>query len=182
MIISISGKKRSGKDTLANSIGFKKLSFADPLKDMLRPLGFTQDQLYGDSKEIVDQFWGITPRWIMQHLGTELMRDNFRDDIWIKCMEKRLIDTYEDCIIPDARFDNEVIMLKKMGAIHINVTGGIDDNHSSEKGINPDLIDYTFDTKIRYDKEPNKYQEFVSNFIDMICRDCSIKEVTYYVI
>lgn len=32
MIIGITGKKRSGKDTVASLLGYEKRSFADPLK------------------------------------------------------------------------------------------------------------------------------------------------------
>lgn len=62
-IVGIAGKARSGKDTVAKYLieeyGFKSISFATALKEGLgrRVFGLTDDQLYGDKKEVVDEFW-----------------------------------------------------------------------------------------------------------------------------
>ena len=55
MIIGIYGKKRSGKDTIANFLcekyGFIKYGFGDPIKDIAKIMfGFTEEQLYGSKK------------------------------------------------------------------------------------------------------------------------------------
>lgn len=56
MIIALSGKKKSGKDTVANFLvkdrGFTKLSFATPLKDLIvRVFKIDSNLLHDDSKK-----------------------------------------------------------------------------------------------------------------------------------
>ena len=36
--------------------------------------GFTEDQVFGDAKDVIDPVWGVTPRLVLQVLGTELMQ------------------------------------------------------------------------------------------------------------
>ena len=60
MIIGLSGKKRVGKDTVADYLvskyGFIKYSFADPIKAVAKILfGFSENQLYGNNKEEIDR-------------------------------------------------------------------------------------------------------------------------------
>lgn len=103
ILIGLVAPKRSGKDTAANylcsSYGFKKYNFADPLKRGIGEIfGLTYNQLDGDEKEIIDPFWGVTPRELLQKIGTELFQfelpkvvDQFKDfdrTFWVKCFEK----------------------------------------------------------------------------------------------
>jgi len=65
MLIGINGYARSGKDTMADRLvekhGFKKVSFAEPMREMLQGIfGFTKDQLYGDLKETPDTRYPFT--------------------------------------------------------------------------------------------------------------------------
>ena len=80
-IISICGIKRSGKDTIAEYLikknNFKRYSFADPIKQgLIKMFGFTEKQMWGDTedKEAIDPRWGISPRKMMQIVGTELFQ------------------------------------------------------------------------------------------------------------
>ena len=150
-IIGITGKKNHGKDTIANIIkekyNFKIIHFADPLKKGCSHIfGLTYDQLYGNKKDIIDEYWKITPRKILQFVGTNLLRNQLsniipqiEDSIWIKHLEKILIDNpYTNFIIPDIRFQNEVNMLKKHHSIIFKVIRPNllnEDDHISEKGI-----------------------------------------------
>lgn len=113
ILIGLVAPKRSGKDTAANylcsSYGFKKYNFADPLKKGIGEMfGLTFEQLDGKDKEVVDPFWGVTPRELFQKIGTELFQfelpkiiDEFKDfdrTFWVKCFEKWYInkkDEYE---------------------------------------------------------------------------------------
>jgi hypothetical protein len=90
-IIAICGAKRSGKDVLAKYIvatrGFKKLSFAEPLKKAVKELfnfndiqvGIDEENAIGDEKEIVDERWGISPRKALQFFGTEIMQHTIEE-------------------------------------------------------------------------------------------------------
>ena len=58
MIIGILGQKRNGKDTCADYLvehyNFTKVSFADPIKQILKIMfDFNDEQLYGDKKELI---------------------------------------------------------------------------------------------------------------------------------
>jgi len=76
MIIGIGGKKRSGKDTIADFLikeyGFIKYGFAEPIKEIAKIIfGFDEEQLYGTKKEEIDEVWKIKPRNFFQKFGTD---------------------------------------------------------------------------------------------------------------
>lgn len=170
-IIGITGNMRHGKDTLGlyyiNTHGYVKLSFADPLKEACRQIfDLSQSQLHGDEKENIDDYWGVTPRQILQYVGTELFRDqmvklipNIGKDIWIKVMDKKIKKIFKGgakgVVITDIRFENEAKLIKSLGGIVIKVVRpsseikGLPD-HSSEK-LNFEA-DYTIinDGSIKY--------------------------------
>ena len=142
MIIAISGLIGSGKDTVADYLvnlhEFRRESFAGNLKNaMCEIFGWDRDMLEGRSKssrewrEQVDQWWAerlgiphLTPRWILQHVGTDVIRGHFHDDMWLASLENKLRKTDDDIVISDVRFKNEVKMLKDLGAVCIEVTRG----------------------------------------------------------
>lgn len=123
-IIGLGYKQRSGKDTVADHLvknhGFMKMAFAEPLKAAAQTIfGFTHDQLYGDAKGEVDPFWGFTPRWALQALGTEGVRKTIREDVWEKSLERKLLSIpsfVPGVVIVDVRFHNEANMLLRHGA------------------------------------------------------------------
>lgn len=131
-VVGVTGFKRHGKDTvgdhLCDQYGFTKLAFADPLKEICKILfSFDEKQLYGDSKEIVDSFWGFTPRKTFETIGTEIFRETLPNylpeiglDIWIKSLEKKMLtmykqnpDKYNKFVITDVRFPNELKFIRK---------------------------------------------------------------------
>jgi len=142
MIIAISGLIGSGKDTVADYLvnlhEFRRESFAGNLKNaMCEIFGWDRDMLEGRSKssrewrEQVDEWWAerlgiphLTPRWVLQHVGTDVIRGHFHDDMWLASLENKLRKTDDDIVISDVRFKNEVKMLKDLGAVCIEVTRG----------------------------------------------------------
>lgn len=138
-IISISGRIGSGKDTVAdmlvNNHGFKRLSFASSLKDAVSCVfGWDRDLLEGRTKEsrewreTVDPWWAnrlnnqtLTPRWVLQYWGTEVLRSHFHDDIWIASLEHKLISTKENIVITDARFTNELNVIKSLNGTTVRI-------------------------------------------------------------
>ena len=82
MVIGFCGQTKHGKSTLANyttkKYGFVEIAFATPLKlCCMHAFGFTHKQLFGNKKDTVDNYWGVTPREILQFVGTEVFRQNF---------------------------------------------------------------------------------------------------------
>ena len=79
MIIGIIGKKRVGKDTVADYLvteyGFEKMALADPMKKAVKEIFLmTDEQLWGSKKDEVDERYGVSPRRILQVFGTELFQ------------------------------------------------------------------------------------------------------------
>lgn len=153
-VIGITGKARSGKDTLANHIyeilGFEsnKAAFADPVKDMLRAIGITDIDGY---KEKEHPTLGVTSRRMMQTLGTEWGRDTIGEETWIN-LTKSKGEGKKFLIISDVRFENEADFVRENGILlHVQGRGGIEGNHKSESGIAFKLGDIKLDNS--YDVE-----------------------------
>jgi len=141
-IIAVAGLIGSGKDTIADHLctfhGFKRLSFASSLKDAVAAVfGWPRDLLEGSTKhsrewrEQVDPWWAarlnmphLTPRWVLQYWGTEVLRVNFADDIWIASVEHRLLTIKDDIVITDCRFKNELDAVKRAGGITVRANRG----------------------------------------------------------
>jgi hypothetical protein len=113
-IVGISGKKFNGKDTLGvyfiTKYGFKRIAFADALKDACKAIfNFSNEQLYGNEKEIIDPYWNVTPRKVLEYLGTDLCRNQLGNilpdvgsDLWVKVAKKKIEDTLKQN--PNAKF------------------------------------------------------------------------------
>jgi len=161
-IIGLLGKKRSGKDTAAdylasNNKNIIKTAYAAPLKDACKLLfNLTDDQVNGDSKETQDDYWKVSPRQILQFVGTDLFRKeiskllvdiNIQDKFWTENLKKRYVDDLNKnksviYIVSDVRFQNEVDLIHELGGKIIKISrdsiDNIQDQHVSEKNI--DLI------------------------------------------
>lgn len=144
MIVGITGKARSGKDTAAqffiNSLGYEPYSFADPLKRACSEMfGVPLDHFYDDNlKDKLNTFWGFSPRRMAQLLGTEGGRKLFRDDIWIKRAQLVCDRQQKNIVIPDVRFENEADFVRSKGGImiHIERESPVSvESHESENGI-----------------------------------------------
>jgi len=144
MIIGICGFIGSGKDTAANYLvgwhGFRRDSFAGALKDAVAAVfGWDRELLEGLTtearawREQVDPWWAerlnmptLTPRWVLQHWGTEVCRQGFHDDIWIAALENRLRTRAGYTVISDVRFPNEVASIRNAGGRIIWIRRGAD--------------------------------------------------------
>lgn len=149
MIIGLAGGKGCGKSTvakiIANRYGYEQISFATPIKDMLRVLGLGDAELYDPTiKEIPLDEYGKSPRELLQLLGTEFGRHMIDGSIWITALKKQL-NPQRNYVIDDVRFDNEAIFVRERGAvIHVERHRHIEeDSHISEAGIGQEFIDTT---------------------------------------
>jgi hypothetical protein len=79
----------------------------------------------------MDPWWSektgkhITPRYMLQLMGTEAGRDVFHKDLWILSLEKKL-GMYKDVVIADVRFPNEIDFIQRMGGFVVRVKRGDD--------------------------------------------------------
>lgn len=115
-IVLLGHRKRAGKDLLASMLcerdGFVRVAYADKLKDVVKDLfRFTDQQINGDTKEVRDSRYNLTPRHILQQVGTEHLRSlypNIWTDYVLKSRIPELISQGHDrFVIPDMRFSNE---------------------------------------------------------------------------
>lgn len=96
--------------------GAKRLSFAAPLKRMAIDIfGFSDEQVYGDAvvKETADPRWGVSPREVMQKLGSA-GREHLGLDIWIKAALTQ-VNYPGFYVIEDLRYRNEAKALHDLG-------------------------------------------------------------------
>lgn len=146
MIIGISGKLKSGKDETARLIEmitfkpFYRKKFADKLKGMIAVLlscdvNRLEDQNFKEAP--LGYGWnGLTPRYLMQTLGTEWGRTIY-DDIWVQATMSTL-HPEKSYIITDVRFPNEAEAIKKVGGKVIRINRPSESNtgnHPSETAL-----------------------------------------------
>lgn len=155
MIIGICGKKRSGKDTIAdilvNNYNFIKYAYADPIKDIIKII-FKWDDKRIEDKETIDPYWGISPRQALQNIGTELFQfelgkqvplfnDTIGRNIWVKVFESwySRLPKNTNVVVSDVRFQHELNGLLAMNAVIVKVERPnykMEDSHSSETSLN----------------------------------------------
>lgn len=101
--------------------GYKRLSFADPLRNFvshtLSMLGHDGMDLVRNSKENKISGLGVTPRQMMQTLGTEWGRACIHPDFWVMIAETdaRSWMGQVDVAFDDVRFPNEAEMIRRLG-------------------------------------------------------------------
>jgi hypothetical protein len=143
-IIAISGLIGSGKDTAANLLitkhSFTKIAFADSLKDAVAAIfSWDRSMLEGSTqesrawRETVDDWWAqrldiphLTPRWVLQNMGTEVLRNHFHDDIWVASVERKIHTCGHSVVITDCRFPNEIAAIKRIGGTTARIYRGQD--------------------------------------------------------
>ena len=191
MIVSITGLIGSGKDTIADHLitnhGFKQLSFGFALKDTMAAMfQWDREMLEGKTPEarkqrdIVDEWWSeklgipnFTPRYALTRVGTEVLRHKFNNNIWVYNVEKALMKLADsdNIVISDTRFTPELVMLKKLNALTLNVTRGKLpdwwDSALTYNKLNSNWEKEIYKFFLKYSKTPN----FVNKDIHLSERD-----------
>lgn len=160
-ILGLTGLAGSGKDTVAEFLmdqnqGYCR-AFADPLRRAaVEIFGLTHEQLLDRGlKEQEIPYWGMSPRQILQKLGTECIRDVFGPETWVKRAELELemvkaLDTREPLgakviVFTDVRFVEEAEFIHRHGGVvvRVNRPGCVPESaHSSENGLADECVDY----------------------------------------
>lgn len=119
--------KRAGKDAIADYIvkahNYHNIKVASTLKDVIKIMfNMSHDQVEGDTKEVVDSRWGITPRQAMQFVGTEVMQYKIQELMptvgryfWIKQLCEKIKESPPTTkfAVSDIRFVHEVEELRR---------------------------------------------------------------------
>lgn len=142
-IIGFAGCAGAGKTTAARHMiehhGFERVRFAGPLKDMMRAIGCTEDEIDGSRKEVpCDLLGGRTPRQAMQWLGTEWGREMIAPDLWTRAWAYAAAGK-QKVVVDDVRFPNEVEAIRALGGVVIEIRTAAAANpatlqHVSERG------------------------------------------------
>lgn len=164
MLIVVTGKKRSGKDTLGDYLvqryGFVKTpALADPFKKVACEwFGWDERHLNGELKEMIDPVWGFSPREFFQVFGTEIMKQDLGrrfpryastvgDSIWARVFLNWYTKQPKgDYVLTDMRFPEEYDMLSSLPhVIFIKTVSdrSPSDTHTSEQHIDEFDVDYT---------------------------------------
>jgi hypothetical protein len=143
-VVAFTGPAGAGKSTATRHLverrGYKLVKFAAPLKDMMRAIGLTEEEIEGGLKEQPSStLLGKTPRHAMQTLGTEWGRGCIGEDLWISLWRRRVeavLASGDKVVVDDCRFPNEAAAIRKFGGnIYLLAgRGGIAGNHQSERG------------------------------------------------
>ena len=99
----------------------------------------------------------LSPRQILQMVGTELGRKMIYTDVWIDLLKNRIKARNADVtFVTDIRFDNEAIVIRDFPGVNHSMNVEIiaptsphmiKSNHVSEAGVSVELIDTTFENK-----------------------------------
>lgn len=156
MIIGLSGYANAGKDSVAQILvekfGYKRMAFADAIRDIL----YTLDPLTNNGlhvKSVVDDYgWDIAKqdieiRRLLQVLGTEVGRNVFGDDVWVDVLISKL-EPMDKVVITDVRFQNEAREIHNLAGVlwRINRDGvSAVNEHISETQMDQYLFDEIVD-------------------------------------
>lgn len=136
----------AGKSTAAEHVrrahGLRRISFAEPLKSMLRVLGLGDHELFGPGKEMpCAKLNGRTPRYAMQTLGVEWGRTLISPTFWSDVGERRALEARDvglpGVVFDDVRFQTEVDAIRRLGGVVVMIEGRAAQSatawHESEK-------------------------------------------------
>jgi hypothetical protein len=144
MIVGLVGFIGAGKGTVADLLvdrhDFEKESFANSVKDACASIfGWNRAMLEGDTlesrawREQPDVWWSekldreFSPRLALQLMGTEAGRDVFHPDLWVHTVLRRCEQApYNNYVIADVRFPNEINAIIKSGGKVVRVRRGED--------------------------------------------------------
>lgn len=175
MNIGIIGRARVGKDTagqwLVDNRGYRRVGFADPLKEAalrLDPIVGTRtveswDIVYGEWEDhsysedvrlsplVAEMGWERAKdeypevRRILQELGAAIRAID--PEFWLRTAMAKVQAANEDgvpCVITDVRYPNEAASLKRAGfhLVHIDRPGVPQLNHESEGALTPEDADF----------------------------------------
>lgn len=165
-IIGLLARSGHGKTTVAQHLaeryGAEIRSIAGPMKRAVQKVfGFSDAQVGGTQaeKEAVDSRYGFSPRWLLQRLGAEGLREEFGDDVHLRALVRSLRleqrerpseDKHRLVVVDDVRFPNDARFLAvggpdyrgvvfKLACLDAPAPAGPGAIHASEVGI--DLVE-----------------------------------------
>ncbi len=137
VLIGLCGYAGVGKDTAAQvlleELRFQRIAFADPIKGALLALdplvpGAKEGEYLRLSEFAAERDWSEIKEYpevrrLMQILGTEVGRNLFDPEIWVRLAERKLESTLSvgDVVITDVRFPNEARLVRGYGGLLVRI-------------------------------------------------------------
>lgn len=187
VVVGVCGYKGHGKSSIAkilcDDFGFVELTFASILKDVVSQM-FQWDRKKLDGlteedrkwKETIDEWWSVrleipdlSPRWVLQNFGTEVVRNHFHPEMWLASLERMILNMPTEIgkiVISDCRLLNEYdfIMKKMEGLVMFRVhrqSVNMSDTHITESEFR------RFDGPRVVDIENNSTLKHLADFVCM---------------
>lgn len=164
MIIGLTGKRLSGKDTVANYLvekhGYEHLYFSKVMKDAIAALFDIRvqdvDNFKGDRGNFKEARIAIKMNdveikefgWVefLQRFGTDMGRKVLGEDLWLDLVDEAIEDFDQNYVVKDVRFVNEAQWILDQGGKIIELRRDVidyaNDNHESENGLPEDMAEY----------------------------------------
>lgn len=137
VLIGLCGYAGVGKDTAArvllDELSFQRIAFANPIKKALLALDpllpSPQEGQYMRLSEFCESHpWSEVKEYpevrrLMQILGTEVGRNLFDPDLWVKLAKRQLESTLSvgDVVVTDVRFPNEARLVRGYGGVLVRI-------------------------------------------------------------
>lgn len=194
MIIGVAGFARSGKDSVADVLvidyGFVKVRFADAIREAVAALDPYVCAPTGNScvrlsqamhaccpnDDVHEQFEAMKAspyaeevRRLLQVFGTEVGRNQFGEDFWADRGIAKA-QQYDNAVICDVRFHNEVKAIEAAGGFVIRVTRpGVDalNTHDSERFVPELKVTYEVDNDSTLENLDRDIHEVMSDAADI---------------
>lgn len=162
MIIGLTGKRLSGKDTagkyLVENHGFERIAFADKLKEGVAALfditasqvndmktennvfvaiGYKNRPIHPETEQ-PSAMWSpsVEYTWIefLQRFGTEMGRKVWGWDFWVDMALPPHQNTRRNIVVTDVRFENEAKRIVDLGGVIIRLTRPlVDERHDGHE-------------------------------------------------
>lgn len=143
IVIGITGNIGVGKTTVSDYLkekyDFNEYTFAKPLKEIAKIMGFKNHEVYGTQEEKlqINEHWGISGRTFIQKFGTDICRELLPKAIpemslgrygspWVKLFDiymSEQIDknNHSPVVIGDVRFKNEASIIREHNGYIIRI-------------------------------------------------------------
>lgn len=184
MLLGLCGYAGCGKDTAAQVLieefHFQRVAFADPIKQALLTLnpyvpnpennGFQRISEFSEGRDWANVKEYAEVRRLMQIIGTEVGRNLFDPDIWVKLAEAKLASTLSvgHTVVTDVRFPNEARLIKKHGGLLIRIGRpgyGAVNEHVSDRASENWTYDHHIDNDGSVDKLFTKMRDLLSSLL-----------------
>jgi hypothetical protein len=174
LVVALIGRNGDGQDTLAAQLvtrGYAHHKLATPLEAGVAAMfGFSDDQVRGDAVDVLDERWGVTPRSLIEWMGTEVMQhslqahltatrkgvsgDSMSPGFWA---EQRLVEAIRSrAVVSDVRFGHEVAALRRAfpNVLAVRIQRLSKPEHVSESEVDATIVNDGDDAKllIRFDE------------------------------